>query len=144
MAILDDDVLALDPPALPQPLAECVDVVHVNLGRATGEIPYAADASCRLRLNRERRKKADYENDREPDQPHGTSIGDWLAGSLAERRDAHQRGAAHEKPSVRISHDPHADLSPRRTCTSSRRGRPRRRRPVRRSTRAPDRRPRAR
>ena len=45
-----------------------------------------------LRLGGERRKnKAESENDREPDQPHGHLGGGWLAGSLAERHDAHQR-----------------------------------------------------
>ena len=32
--------------------------------------------------------------DREPDHPHGHLGEGWLAGSLAERRDAHQHGAA--------------------------------------------------
>jgi hypothetical protein len=36
-----------------------------------------------------RKCEADRENDREPDQPHGHLDGGWLAGSLAERHDAH-------------------------------------------------------
>jgi len=45
-----------------------------------------------LRLTSERRKKqADNENDREPDQSHEHLGGGWLAGSLAERQEGHQR-----------------------------------------------------
>ena len=48
-----------------------------------------------LHLGGERRKnEAECENDREPDPPHEHLGGGWLAGSLAERRDAHQHGAA--------------------------------------------------
>jgi hypothetical protein len=40
-----------------------------------------------------RKNDTDSENDRVPDPPHGLG-GGWLGGSLAERRDAHQHGAA--------------------------------------------------
>jgi hypothetical protein len=47
-----------------------------------------------LRLASERRKnEADSENDREPDHPHG-HLGRDGWGSLAERHDTHQHGAA--------------------------------------------------
>src|SRR5437870_1706947 len=43
-----------------------------------------------LRLGGDWRKKlAESENDREPDQPHGHLGGGWLAGSLAECHDGH-------------------------------------------------------
>ena len=40
-----------------------------------------------------RREDRERDNDREPDPPHSHLAGGWLPGSLAERRDAHQRGA---------------------------------------------------
>ena len=61
-AILDDDILALDPPELAQPLTECLDEMGVSGGRAAGEIPYAVDLSRWLRLGGERyREEADDE-----------------------------------------------------------------------------------
>jgi hypothetical protein len=53
--------------------------------------------------------------DREPDPPHAHLGGGWLAGSLAERRDVHQRGGAHEKPdqsssAERLITAPHVQL----------------------------------
>jgi hypothetical protein len=41
-----------------------------------------------------RKNDADRENHHEPDQPHGHLAGGWLAGSLAERGEVHQHGAA--------------------------------------------------
>jgi hypothetical protein len=54
----------------------------------------------------ERRKsETDSENDREPDQSHGTPRWRMAGGSLAERDDAHQHGAAHHKrPTAVVSH----------------------------------------
>src|SRR5207245_10084044 len=50
-----------------------------------GDQPDPVDLPRLLRLHGERRKnKADSENDREPDQPHGHLGGGWLAGSLAD------------------------------------------------------------
>ena len=50
-----------------------------------------------------RKNDADSENHREPDPPHGHLGGGWLAGSLAERHDAHEHGAAREQPSAAMS-----------------------------------------
>ena len=59
------------------------------------EPPDPVDLPRRLCLCSERRKKgADRESDREPDQPHAHLDGGWLPGSLAERHDAHQHRAA--------------------------------------------------
>jgi hypothetical protein len=59
-----------------------------------------------LRLGGDWRKsEAGGENDREPDQPHGHLGGGWLAGSLAERRDAHQHAPRANKPSAPISQE---------------------------------------
>ena len=53
-----------------------------------------------LRLGCERRKnEANKEHDREPDPPHEHRGEGWLAGSLAERRDVHQRGGTSRGPS---------------------------------------------
>ena len=61
----------------------------------------AADLFRLLRPSRERRKsETDSENDREPDQRHEHLGGGWLAGSLAERRDAHQRPGLDEHRGV--------------------------------------------
>ena len=50
-----------------------------------------------LRLSRGEWRKREAGDESEPDHPH-RHLGGWrLAGSLAERRDAHQHGAAHEK-----------------------------------------------
>jgi len=43
-----------------------------------------------------RKNDADSENGREADQPHGYLGGEWLPGSLAERRDARIKAAPHE------------------------------------------------
>jgi hypothetical protein len=81
MAILDDDVLALDPPQLAQPLPECFDVTGVKARRATGEITYAVGLFRRLRLGRDRREReTDSENNREPYQPHGHLVVDGWRG----------------------------------------------------------------
>jgi hypothetical protein len=41
---------------------------------------------------------SNHRQDTESDPPHGHLGAGWLGGSLAERRDAHQHGDAHEKP----------------------------------------------
>src|SRR4029434_651020 len=64
---------------------------HLRGGRRGEDEADAVDLPDLLRLYGERRSKADSENDREPDQPHGHLGGGWLAGSLAERHDGHQR-----------------------------------------------------
>ncbi len=49
---------------------------------------------CMSQDGEPRKNDADSENGREADQPHGYLGGEWLPGSLAERRDAnHQHGA---------------------------------------------------
>ena len=53
---------------------------HPLLGGVEGEHP---DLGHALRLDDGRKRKADSENDREPDQPHGTSIV-MAGGSLAD------------------------------------------------------------
>jgi hypothetical protein len=70
---------------------ECFELLSVRL-----EVRNHLSIDRGLCLGRERRKReAKSENDREPDQPHEHLGGGWLGGSLAERRDVHQRGAAH-------------------------------------------------
>ena len=58
-------------------------------------MPNPEDFLLRLGLCRGRRNRAaDSKKDREPDHPHGHLVEDGLGGSLAERRDTHQHGAA--------------------------------------------------
>jgi hypothetical protein len=91
---LQDDVLALHMSVFAQPLLERLDEMRGGGGSAWDENANAGDFR-RLRDGRERRmSEANSENNREPDQPHGHLGGGWLAGSLAERHDAHQHGAA--------------------------------------------------
>ena len=60
------------------------------------------DVRCRAVSAGERRKsEAERENDREPDPPHGHLGAGWLAGSLAERRDAHQHALLTISPDLR-------------------------------------------
>jgi hypothetical protein len=52
---------------------------------ACGEKSDVTQAPYLLRLASEwRKREADSENDREPDQPHAHLGGGWLAGSLAD------------------------------------------------------------
>src|SRR6266566_7239010 len=81
-------------------------VVDLGIRVRTREEPDSADLFRLLRPSRERRKsETDSENDREPDQSHGTPRWRMAGGSLAERDDAHQHGAAHHKrPAAVVSH----------------------------------------
>jgi hypothetical protein len=63
--------------------------------------PDPPDLTRLLRLSGDRRESdGESENNREPDQPHGHLGGGWLAGSLAERHDAHQP-RTHTTPDAR-------------------------------------------
>src|SRR5439155_24364734 len=56
-----------------------------------------APSSCPgLRGGERRNNETESENDREPDPPHGHLGGGRLPGSLAERREAHQRPGMEE------------------------------------------------
>jgi hypothetical protein len=65
------------------------------------EITYPGCLLCVGGVRRQR--EADSENDREPDPPHRHLGGGWLAGSLAERRDAHQHRAAHVRSPIHLT-----------------------------------------
>src|SRR4029453_10093976 len=81
-----------------------------NRGR---QEPNSADFFGLLPLSSERRKReTDSENDREPDPPHGHLDGGRLPGSLAERWDAHQHGAADDqsRSASRLIAAPHVHI----------------------------------
>ena len=89
MSLFDDGVFTLDIAQISQPLLKGGHPVRAEVRRGCRQITDSPDLPRRLRFSRERRKReADSENDREPDQPHGHLGGGRLPGSLAERRDA--------------------------------------------------------
>ena len=93
---LDGDVPTFDVAQLAETLAERFEAAQSYRVGGIARIYVTHPGYLpRLRLGSERpNEDADGENDREPDQPHGHLDGGWLPGSLAERRDAHQRSAA--------------------------------------------------
>jgi hypothetical protein len=89
-AVFDHKGLSHFVPQITEALAKCVEKDRIVGGGRGAEEADPIDPQRLLRPSSERRKKIERENDRESDQPHGTSVG--MAGwSLAERRDAHQR-----------------------------------------------------
>ncbi len=74
------DGLAFDVPKLSQTLPEGLSKVRVRGRRPRQEHPDSGNFLRLLRLGGGRRKNADSEKDREPDQPHGHLGGGWLAG----------------------------------------------------------------
>src|SRR4030095_12535765 len=100
--VFDHEVAALHVTEVAQSLEESVSRVGRS-GRIVvvpPQVAYSSDLCPLLGLGGDRRKNdADSENGREPDQPQGHLGGGWRAGSLADRRDTHQRGAAAPAPS---------------------------------------------
>jgi hypothetical protein len=91
----NNEVLALNPAEPTQGLLERRYVWVVGIEGGTSCVEHADSSYLRrwLRPGGERCKKTQSENNREPDPPHGHLDEGWLAGSLAERREAHQHGA---------------------------------------------------
>src|SRR5206468_2966743 len=89
--VLDGDVPTLHVAQVAKPLPKSFGGFRKR-GRTVPQKTDAVDLRRLLRMRGEWRKnETDSENDREPDQPHGHLGGRRLAGSLAERPDAHQR-----------------------------------------------------
>ena len=67
--------------------------MQLGIERVAPQVAYSSDLLRLLPLGGQGRKKQ-AESENEPDQSHGHPGGGWLRGSLVERRDAHQHGAA--------------------------------------------------
>ena len=80
-AMVDDEVLPHPVPALSEPIFQSTNQREYILSRRYPRHPDAVHSPRLLRFRGERRKReAESENDREPDQPHGHLDGGWLAG----------------------------------------------------------------
>src|SRR5262249_3113257 len=102
---LDGEILALDVAQLVQSLLKSL---KDRSGAGIAGRQYTDPVRLRLLAVGGERRKKETENDREPDQPHAHLLWSMVAGSLRERRVAHQHDSARDSAS-----------------RSSRRGRPR-------------------